>query len=411
MSSIERVELNDGDSSTELSNGVEELFSANDDYKEIVVGINEVENSVACMENLKAAFVNTPTHSEEALDVFIAAMEHHRDVINTCFAKQIIPSFESLSTESFSYGLEYQDPMVSAVNFIANSIINTWKYASKAFLDMITFTYDVCERFLRNTKELKQRLRNSGSKPRRPYIRATGLAKLHVGGKVDLKSVMTGIDNAEKVIDAVTGTYRKAVLNHYKETTKSYINAVSEVTAHYQDHSDTARELVSTDMKKFIEYSEKSLTRALGSLPKDTEISGGKVFAMRHTSFSSVPTVFNVNRSISVPNKVDMDTPSKQQIEKMLANVEGIANIVHNRKTNLVSAFMEIETAIAEGLDEGRAIDTNVIFRYVAGLNNNIRVLFSHTWFTYPIAETTATVFFSSRKILKLCEMAISEYE
>lgn len=400
-------DLNSTEAKGALEEGVDTLVEVVTEYRKILDNIKTVEDNTLSIQQLSSEFQANQDFSQETIHMYQVACESYMTKINDIFEVTIFPTADKLiATEG------YADDVLSApINFVMTSIFNTWRVASKAFLDAITFSYNLTDYFIKNTSNLKKRLDHSGKTPRKNKMRVSAASKLHMGGNIDPKSIKAGFKNAELILDTVTDTYRTAIYNHYKDSVHAFTELNANIAQYYNDGHTSSSEMSVTLQKEFVRKTEISLRNALKKLPKDVEMSGGKIFDFKVKSFSSTPEVFRKDPRITAPTFNESDVPTKADISELLSLVDAVANIVYRRKTNLFTTFYDIEKAISSAMDEQKGIDTSAFFKVAGIIQANFTAIFKHTWYAHPIAECTADVFFTSRKILSYCEDAIELYE
>lgn len=401
-------DLNSTEVKGALEEGVDTLVEVVTEYRKIVDNIKTVEDNTLSIQQLSSEFQANQDFSQETIHMYQVACETYMTRINNIFEVNIFPSAKVLIANE---GLA-EDVLMAPIRFTFGSILNTWRIASKAFLDAVTLAYNMTEYFIKSTGNLKKRLDHSGKTPRRNKMRVSAASKLHVGGKIDPKSIKAGFKNAELILDTVTDKYRTAIYEHYKQSVHMYVDLNNTIGQMDIDRGGFGHAEAHLNLQKdFVKNVEKSLFNALKKLPKDVEMSGGRIFDFKIKSFSSTPEVFRKDPRITIPSNPESDVPTKQDIDELLSLVDAVANIVHRRKTNVFTTFYDIEKAIGEAIVAQRGNDTNVFSKVFGIIDGNFTSVFKHTWYAHPIAECTADVFFTSRKILSYCEDAIELYE
>lgn len=239
-----------------------------------------------------------------------------------------------------------------------------------ALLDYIRSNEAIAEDLELEADLIVKRIRELDNKgAAKDTFKSKSIARLHVAGHVDGESIEQGMDNLFKVVDVLTGSYRDSVEETIRRIAKRSLN-------HWRKNK-AVRPLVGFAHQRAkakvssIAISEAGdlIKRALGRLPDEVELPGGKalakgvkvdlkdvfIYGLIGSKYAREDWIF-ANSKKPNPDTEILPVPSLETLKKLSGEIKKLANLISERSGKFKMSEEEIamlvnQIANAEGVE------------------------------------------------------------
>jgi len=206
--------------------------------------------------------------------------------------------------------------------------------------------------------------------PKAAEISTTSAQKLHVGGKVDVKSIIAGVKNIPVVSAYLTDTYAKRVAE-----------TIAKGAATEDDEAYKA-----TVTAAFKPYTS-------------VEFSGGKVLSITSVDGSILSAVAAKDPKVKVDTKATFATPTPAEVKELSKAIYDATKVLQDRKERVIAANKVITEAFDKVEQDAGAKKKSTIAKILA------------RYYLEVVRNFNVEAFSSLRSAVQVAEQAIKQYE
>lgn len=396
--------------------GLEDLL----EHGQVIVSTEEVDES-----NPKAPGMNKIAQGPKsgALSSTAKAAYHYtEDVANVAAgtAKAAKKGVDKVrNTEAYAKAKEITKKALVAVS---KKIRDASEKALKKFTDAIAQMGDYGDKLLNKAEEAQSLVKSLGNQSEQSEITIHGAHKLQYKGKVDPKSVETGLSQTHKLLDAMTGPYKDTLLKELEAMVDAFLGDASEKEFSHLQNPNDIKKAHKEIGDAFNDRAVDVLQKALADIPDHSLISGDyMVIARKKINTDTVFTAFTAKRPFlsnsdrkALNSKQTTATPDKKQLEAILKDVSAMGEILRDRADDLINHYKNYQKELKESYEKqsaGSKDDHNdPVTSWVVNKNGGDKILKTLKWYHKPITESMRTAHSVSRSALTYVDKAASAY-
>lgn len=309
------------------------------------------------------------------------------------------------SMESFGGQSDRASATTISMEAVGDTIKKVWlaiksaiQRAIKAITDFFAKIFGGVDKIIKRADDLASMSKELGKKKAASgKVKASGLSRLHVGGKYSANDIVGGLKTMDTLAGKLFGDYVKSAVGYYDGIVK-FVGSENEVKV---EHSKSA--------VKDIERSIKGLVRE--------EFSGGRVFRTAKPDDNDpedklrLPVLAVANDKLKVTETVEIDVLTEGQIEAVLKAVRATAVQIKGKKVAVDDLNRARQNAVKAGDKFAEASDRGILGRTWdrAQIRRAMRAIQADT--SRPIVQFTSHSFSAMRAALALVERSIKAYE
>lgn len=323
------------------------------------------------------------------------------------------------NTEAYAKAKELTKKALDAVS---KKIRDATEKALKKFTDSVTQLGGYGDKLVHQADQALDVVKGLDQQPDQGEVVIHGAHKLQYRGKVDPKSVVSGVTSLHTLLDKTTGAYKETLFKELKDLVNAFMGDGAEKEfSHLQNPED-----IKAAHKEIGEAFEKraadALDKALGDIPDGSLVSGDyRIIARKKITHENILTVFTPKRPFlsdenakPVDSKQTTEIADKKQLQTLVEDIRGIGEILRDRADDLINNYKSYQKELkqqyeAQAKDKVKE-DDHPVMSWVVNKNGGDKILKTLKWYHRPITEAMRHAHSVSRTALSYVDKQSSIY-